>query len=255
MTPPVFVLQPDELATAQLGDLVRVTGDEGRHAVTVRRMAAGEEIALVDAQGRRVRGHVSAIVDRQTLDVEVMAVHDEPLPQPRITVVQALAKGDRGELAVELLTEVGVDEIVPWSAEHSVVHWRGDRAERSARKWADAMVAAAKQARRSRFPVLRPLAGTAEVCTRIREADCALVLHEDAVPPIGATVLPASGDVIVVVGPEGGISAAERAEFARAGAQEVRLGPTVLRTSSAGMAALAVLLAATPRWANEGVEG
>jgi len=255
VTAPVFVLRPEELADATVGATVRVSGAEGRHAVTVMRTTVGETVSLVDGEGRRLTGPVTAVIGKASLDVDVAEVQFDPSPTLRVTVAQALAKGDRGELAVAQLTEIGVDEILPWSAAHSVVHWRGDRAEKSSRRWADAITAAAKQSRRSRFPVLGGLTSTNDLRLRVSEAALAVVLHEDATEAIGGLTVPASGELLVVVGPEGGISADELAVLAQAGARTVRMGPTVLRTSSAGLAAVAVLLSATNRWSGDGVGG
>lgn len=252
MTAPVFIVPEADLATATVGSIVRVSGPEGRHAITVRRLTAGESVALVDGTGRRASGVVAGVVDRQAFDVEVLADSEEPAPQPRLVVVQALPKGERGELAVELLTEVGVDVIVPWAAANCVTQWRPDRAERAHRRWADAAVASAKQARRARFPVVEPLASTADVVARISSAPQALVLHESATAPIGAVRVVPAGDLVLVVGPEGGLTPDEIAAFAGAGAITVRLGPSVLRTSSAGMAAASVVLASSDRWSVEG---
>ena len=248
MTAPVFVVEPEALATAVAGDVVRLDGAEGRHAASVRRIRVGEPIHLVDGIGRRAIGAVSAVVGRDGVEVRLDGIEDEPAPTPRIVVVQALPKGDRGELAVELLTEVGVDVIVPWSASACVTVWKGERAARGQRRWHDTAVAAAKQSRRAWFPVVAPLAETAQVLDRIRAADTAIVLHEQADRPVATVPLPESGEAVLVVGPEGGISDSERAAFREAGAVEARLGPTVLRTSSAGLAAVAALLARSPRW-------
>jgi 16S rRNA (uracil1498-N3)-methyltransferase len=249
VTAPVFVVDPEALATATAGDVVRLDGPEGRHAATVRRLRVGEPLHLVDGNGRRARGVVGAIVGRDGVDVVLDDVADEPTPEPRIVVVQALPKGERGELAVELLTEIGADVIVPWSAAACVAVWKGERATRGRGKWHDTAVAAAKQARRARFPVVAPLATTADVVERIRSATAALVLDEQADRPLASVPLPEDGDLVIVVGPEGGLTAPERAEFEAVGAMGVRLGPTVLRTSSAGLAAVAALLARSPRWA------
>jgi 16S rRNA (uracil1498-N3)-methyltransferase len=156
---------------------------------------------------------------------------------------------------VELLTEVGVDVIVPWSAANCVTQWRGDRVERAHRRWADAAHAAAKQARRARFPEVAPLASTADVIGLVQHAALALVLHEGAERAIGDVAAPDAGDLVLVVGPEGGLAPAERTDLVAAGAAEVRLGPSVLRTSSAGIAAVAALLAPTPRWGVRGTSG
>ena len=248
MTPPVFVTPPADLASATAGSLVRLGGGEGRHAVAVRRLGVGESVILVDGDGARASGTVEAVLDRTTADVRIVDLVHEPPATPRIVVVQALPKGERGELAVELLTEAGVDEIVPWAATNCVAQWRGDRAERGRRRWLDAAHAAAKQARRARFPAIADAATTADVVDRLHAAALGLLLHEEAGAPIGSVVAPTTGDVVVIVGPEGGVTDAERSAFADAGALEVRLGPTVLRTSTAGLAALCVLLAPSARW-------
>ena len=248
MSAPVFVAAPDTLAAAAVGGRVTLDGAEARHAVSVVRLRVGESLDLVDGRGRRVSGVVADLPGRDTLVVSVMSVTDEPQSQPRVVVVQALAKGDRGELAVEQLTEIGIDEIVPWSAAHCVVQWKGDRAQKSEQRWRDALTSAAKQSRRARFPELAPLATTAQVADRLRAAELAVVLHEDGREPVGALRLPPSGTCVIVVGPEGGIAPDELTAFAAAGATVTRLGPTVLRTSSAGLAAAAALLAGSDRW-------
>ncbi len=257
MSAPVFVVDPAILAGAQPGDVIVVDGPEGRHAVTVTRIRVGGAVDVVDTHGTRVIGAVQGIDGRDTMHVMVARLERAAPRQPHIVVVQALAKGDRGELAVEQLTEVGVDEIVPWSAAHCVVQWKADRLAKSHQRWADAAYAAAKQSRRSQFPVVAALADTAQVIARIARADAALVLHESAsrsIAPLGAGH---TGEVMIIVGPEGGLSLGELEAFSSAGATSVRLGPTVLRTSSAGMVAVAALLSGTTRWSVglDGVEG
>ena len=164
-------------------------------------------------------------------------------------MVQALAKGDRGETAVETLTEVGVDVIVPWAASRSVTRWSAERAPKALERWRSAARESAKQSRRARWPEVRGLATTAEVVALLRDAALGLVLHEERhEPPWRRSTPPVSGDVVLVVGPEGGISPDELAAFAGGGASAVRLGPSVLRTSTAGTAAAAVLLSRTSRW-------
>ncbi len=245
----MFVVPAATLSDASAGESVRLDGPEGRHAVSVRRLTAGERVDLVDGEGRRATGVIAEVVDRSSAVVLVQSVHAEDPPRPRIVVVQALPKGDRGELAVELLTEVGVDEIVPWAAANCVTRWRPDRVDRSHRRWGDAALAAAKQARRSWFPLIAPLASTADVLRIIGSADTSLVLHEHGHERIAASTLPDDGVVAVIVGPEGGLTEDELEAMSAAGAQIVRMGPTVLRTSSAGIAAVAALLAPSRRWA------
>lgn len=248
MSAPVFLADAGSLAEARPGEPVLLDGAEGRHAVTVRRLRVGEHVLLTDGAGTEVTGTVAGARPPDRLDVTVDRVRRLPRPDPRLVVVQALAKGERGELAVELMTEVGVDVIVPWAAARSVAQWRADRATRGLARWRSTATEAAKQARRAWFPEVVDPAGTAEVADRLRTAALALVLHEEATVPLAGTELPPAGDVVLVVGPEGGVSPAELEQLAAAGARPVRLGETVLRTSTAGAAALAVLSART-RWA------
>ncbi len=201
---------------------------------------------LADGSGRAVEGEVVG-VERDALDLRVDEVRDEPEPAPRFVLVQALAKGERDDQAIESATECGVDEVVPWQAARSIVQWRGERGEKARRKWDAVLVAATKQSRRTRRPVLGPTVTTAGLVERAREAALVLVLHEDAEAPLAGVALPDAGDVLVVVGPEGGIAPEEVAALEAGGARTVRLGSTVLRASSAGPAALAVLSAAS-RW-------
>ena len=246
MTLPLHLLAPGALDGRAVGDTVLLDGPEGRHAATVRRTRVGEHLLLTDGAGLRVEGEVVA-VGTGTLDLRVVSVSSDPEPSPRFVLVQALAKNDRDDQAVEAATECGVDEVVPWQAARSVVQWRGERGEKARRKWDALLMAATKQSRRTRRPALAPTATTADLVARIRDAASAYVLHEDATLPLAAVTLPAAGDVVLVVGPEGGISPDELAALTGAGAVAVRLGGTVLRSSSAGPAALAVL-SAMSRW-------
>lgn len=245
-TPPVFLVAPGSLP-AGAGRVV-LDGPEGRHAARVRRLAAGEPVDLVDGTGGRAAGVVAA-VRGDRVEVAVEEVRREPAPQPRLTVVQALAKGDRAEAAVAALTEVGVDAILAWPARRCVVRWDGERAARGLARWAAAAREASKQARRAWVPEVRGPVGTAEVTDLLRRAALPVVLHEGAADGLADLAVPAAGEVVVVVGPEGGLAEDELAGFAAAGARTCRLGPTVLRTGTAGVVAAAVLLARSPRWA------
>lgn len=229
------------------GDRVVLDGPEGRHAATVRRLRPGERVDLTDGAGLLAEC-VVAETGRASLTLDVLTRSTAPPPEPRLVVVQALPKGDRGELAVETMTEVGVDAVVPWSAARCVTQWRPERREKALARWRNASREAAKQARRSRLPEVADLASTGAVAERLAAASAALVLHEEADEPLSGVRPPATGDVVLVVGPEGGITEDELDRFTAAGARPVRLGPTVLRTSTAGVAAISVLQAATARW-------
>ena len=246
MTHQLFLGDPTAVAGAVVGSSLLLDGDEGRHAGAVVRLRAGEHYFVADGAGRRVLLEATD-VDRVWVRGRVLDVTDEPEPAPWLVLVQALAKGDRDEQAVEAATELGVDEVVPWQAERSVVVWRGERAAKSLAKWAAVVARATKQSRRARMPVTSPAVGLPQLVARSEASALTLVLHEDATEPLASVGLPESGDVLVVVGPEGGITARELEALTAAGAHPVRLGSTILRASSAGPAALAVLSART-RW-------
>ena len=243
------------------GDRVRVEGEEARHAVVVRRTRVGEQVVVTDGEGTAATGEVVE-ASKNALVVHVSHVRRDQPAAPHVTVVQAIPKGDRGELAVEVLTEVGVDRVVPWAAARCVGVWRGERAEKSLAKWRATAREAAKQARRSRLPEVTPMAGTADVVELLAAADLGVVLHEVAGtafadlplvadPRFGAATGVSSvvSSVVVVVGPEGGLSDEEVALLADVdGTHVVTLGPTVLRTSTAGVVAVGALLSRTPRW-------
>ncbi|MET9883573.1 16S rRNA (uracil(1498)-N(3))-methyltransferase [Streptomyces sp. NPDC006430] len=246
MTAPVFVVEG-----VPAGPEFTLDGPEGRHAVSVKRLGPGEAVVLTDGRGGWAEGVVKAAEGKDRLVVSVSATGREPEPAVRITVVQALPKGDRGELAVETMTETGVDAIVPWQASRCITQWRGDRGAKSLAKWRATAREAGKQSRRVRFPDVAEAASTKQVAALLADADLAMVLHEDRDAPSGALAsadLPTEGSIVLVVGPEGGVSPDELATFAAVGAHPYRLGSSVLRTSTAGTAATAVLLARTGRW-------
>jgi 16S rRNA (uracil1498-N3)-methyltransferase len=247
VTVPLFFVAADRLAEATTGSLLVLDGPQGRHGATVKRIGVGEQVLLSDGIGLRVQALVEN-VGVGTLHLRLRAITQEQPPDPRYVLIQALAKGDRDEQAIEAATELGVDEVVPWQAARSIVIWRGERAVRSLRKWESVVLAATKQSRRTRVPLVSQPANHAAVIRRIEDAALALVLHEEAQQPLAAIQLPQSGDVVLIVGPEGGLAAEELSAFVAAGAVAVRLGSNVLRSSSAGPAAIAVMSAAG-RWA------
>lgn len=229
------------------GDVVVLDGPEGRHAATVRRVQVGEAVDLADGRGTRARCTVMALGhDRVELRVDERVV--EPPPQPWVVVAQAIAKGDRGELAVELMTEVGVDEVLPWAAARCVVKWDGPRGDKALAKWRSTAREAGKQSRRARHPVVGEPVDLDALLARAAGATT-LVLHEQATAPLASVPLPDDGEVLLVVGPEGGVTERELERLVAAGATAVRLGSSVLRTSTAGASAASVVSARTARWA------
>jgi 16S rRNA (uracil1498-N3)-methyltransferase len=235
------------LAEVTVGGEVSVEGDEAHHAVAVRRLRVGEQVVLTDGRGTSVRAEV-ATTGKRLFTAIAQSVSTAEAPGPEVVVVQALPKGDRGELAVEVLTEVGVARIVPWAASRSVAVWKGERATKALARWRSTAREAAKQSRRSWFPEVSDPASTAQVAELLSSAELAVVLHEESSVPLAGLAVPSDGTIVVVVGPEGGLSDEEVAAFEAAGAHAVRLGDEVLRTSTAGVAAVAAMLARTPRW-------
>lgn len=244
-TAPVFFWQDAE--TTGRGARVRLDGPEGRHAALVRRLTAGERVDLASGQGV-VAECVVAVAHKDWLELDVRDLVHTPAPTPRITVVQALPKGDRGETAVETMTEIGVDAVVPWAASRSIVQWKGERGEKALNKWRATAREAAKQSRRAWWPTVTALHSTTEVADLLAAADQALVLHEDAETPLAGLDVVTDGSVVLVIGPEGSISPQELKAFEAAGARAHKMGPTVLRTSTAGTAAATVVLAKSGRW-------
>lgn len=243
-TPPLFHVATDQL---RAGTVV-LDGPEGRHAARARRLTPGERVLLADGRGLRALCEVRA-VDRDTVSCAVLERSEEARSRPWLVVVQALAKGDRVEQAIETMTEVGVDEVVPWQAERCVVRWRDDRVAKSTARWRTTATAAAKQARRAWTPVVAEVADTADVARRVAVAALAVVLDADRGAPPTDLVVPADGEVVLVVGPEGGLTAAELDALLDAGARGLRLGPTVLRSATAGTVAAATVLSRSTRWA------
>ncbi|SNQ46902.1 Ribosomal RNA small subunit methyltransferase E [Frankia canadensis] len=243
----------------------------------MRRLRAGEPVDVTDGVGGGLECIVVA-VRRDEIDCAVRGRVRVPPPRPRLVVVQALAKGDRGERAVEMLTEVGVDEIVPWSSARSVVRWEGERGARARQRWARTAAEAAKQSHRLHWPCVTELVGTAELARRVASVSFAVALHEQAkeplvglarrwraeagaavdaggVGPAGGLDADPAGEILLVVGPEGGLDDGEVDALRQAGAAVARLGPTVLRTSTAGVVAAAVVQAELGRWDGPGDDG
>ncbi|MFJ2826731.1 16S rRNA (uracil(1498)-N(3))-methyltransferase [Streptomyces sp. NPDC087263] len=245
MTAPVFVVE--HFRTGDGGRYV-LDGPEGRHAVSVKRLRAGEEVVLTDGAGRWADCVVLDTEGKDRLIVRLDSVAEQPEEEPRITVVQALPKGDRGELAVETMTETGVDTVVPWAASRCITQWKGERGVKALAKWRATAREAGKQSRRVRFPEVADAMTSRQVAALLAKADLAAVLHESGDEPLATAELPARGEIVLVIGPEGGVSPEELALFTEAGARAYRLGRSVLRTSTAGTAAAALLLGRTGRW-------
>jgi 16S rRNA (uracil1498-N3)-methyltransferase len=253
---PVFFTAAGTLDGAHPGSLFVLDGAEARHAVTVKRLAVGEAVDIADGAGRRLTGTVERVAPGE-LTVECSSVTIEDRPGVRLVLVQALAKGDRDELAIETSTELGIDAVVPWQSERSIVRWKAERAAKAHAKWQSAVAAAAKQARRAWIPEVRAAVDTQGLAAHVAQAALAVILHEDAVKPLRgvleawrASGLPADGpqEILLIVGPEGGISPREVTKLCGAGAVTALLGPHVLRSSTAGPAGVVIASDVLGRW-------
>lgn len=240
MSLPVFI-HPD-LSLASVGEPVGLDGPEGRHAVTVKRLSVGERLKLIDGTGTAALATIQSVSGKDHLAALVDAVTFAPEPNPRVVVVQAIPKSERSELAVDLATQAGADEIIAWQADRCVAKWDGKKAPKALAKWEAAAVAAAKQSRRDRIAqITGPL--TTPQLAQLIAGQTAYVLHEEATDSIRD--VPLEGTIYLLVGPEGGIGAEE---LERLQAHPVKLGPEVLRTASAAMVALAAIGVRTARW-------
>lgn len=230
---------------ARVGDLVSLTGAEAKHAAVVRRLRVGEEVTVGDGSGVWLSGTAEEVLPAR-VDVRVTARTGHPLPAPRLVLAQALAKGDRDELAVQAACELGIDEVVPWQASRSVSRWDGPKAVKGRERWASIVREAAKQAHRPWVPSVTAPVTTAQLAARAAEQRI-LVLDPRAEMRLSQVVAD-HRDIVLVVGPEGGVSDEELTRLTEAGAERVLLGDSVLRTSTAGPAAIAVLSVALGRW-------
>ena len=236
-------------ALPQVGELAVVDGDEGFHAANVRRIRSGEELDLGDGDGT-VAHCVVEDVGKGRLTARVLHRRTVPIALPAVTVVQALPKSDRSELAIELATEAGADAFVGWQASRCVARWESSaKVDKGLRRWDAVARSAARQSRRPYIPSINGVVSTAELVQGVRDGGAtALVLHESATAKLTELTMAQADSLLLIIGPEGGIADDEIAALSDAGATAVRLGPTVLRTSTAAAVALGALGALTSRW-------
>nr|WP_194241351.1 16S rRNA (uracil(1498)-N(3))-methyltransferase [Galbitalea soli] len=235
----------EELGDPELDAEAVVTGAEARHAVVVGRLQVGEHVSVGNGAGLIASGVVTAAAPAE-FRFRVDELARQPRREPAIWLAQALAKGDRDELAVQAATELGVDGVIPWAAARSVSRWEGAKIAKGQARWTALVREASKQSVRPWLPEVSPLVTTRQLAALGSSARL-VVLDPESSQPLSA-VHPDDRDLVLVVGPEGGISPAEFDLFAAAGALRARLGPEVLRTSTAGPAAIALLSAKLGRW-------
>ena len=236
-------------ALPEVGELAVVDGDEGFHAAKVRRIRIGEELDLGDGDGTVAHCLVEDVA-KGRLTARVLDRRSVPAAAPAVTVVQALPKSDRSELAIELATEAGADAFVAWRASRCVARWDGrEKVDKGLRRWGAVARSAARQSRRPYIPPVTGLVSTVELVQRVRDDGAtALVLHESATVKLTELPVGQADSLLLIVGPEGGIADDEIAALTDAGGTPVLLGPTVLRTSTAATVALGALGVLTGRW-------
>ncbi len=245
MVEPLFISPiPSDTKT---GSKIRIAGAEAKHAMSVRRLQVGEAIAVSDGQGNKARGKVSQL-SKDFLELDVESLEKLERPTPQLVLVQALAKGDRDEMAVQACTELGIQTVIPWQSERSVSIWKPEKQDKHRMRWQTIATEAAKQSLRPFIPEVEQVLGTRELADRLKTFDLTLVLDPTSNTALNSVSLAGHQSIAIVVGPEGGISLEELEVFRSAGLSLVGLGSGILRTSTAGVAAVSYLQATLGNW-------
>jgi 16S rRNA (uracil1498-N3)-methyltransferase len=230
------------------GETVVLTGDEARHATKAARLRVGERVLLGDGGGTQALAEAIAVAPAE-VSLVVVSVEHHPELLPPLWLIQSLAKSGRDEQAIEQATEVGASEIIPLQAGRSVVSWEGEKKESGRARWQRIVTEATKQAIQPHLPSVREQHTIEDVC-RLSGSIRLLALDHRADESLFDLDLNPSdpSPIAVVVGPEGGLSEQELEALVAAGATRVRMGPGVMRTSSAGPVALALLHQKLGHW-------
>ena len=245
MVEPLFISPiPSDTKT---GSKIRIAGAEAKHAMSVRRLQVGEAIAVSDGQGNKARGKVSQL-SKDFLELEVESLLKIERPTPKLVLVQALAKGDRDEMAVQACTELGIQTVIPWQSERSVSIWKPEKQDKHRVRWQTIATEAAKQSLRPFIPEVEQVLGTRELAERLKQFDLTLVLDPTSTTALTGISVAGHQSIAIVVGPEGGISPEELEVFRSAGLSLVGLGSGILRTSTAGVAVVSYLQATLGNW-------
>jgi len=231
----------------KMGSKIKIAGAEAKHAMSVRRLQIGEAIAVSDGQGQKARGKVSQL-SKEFLEIDVESIETIERPKPQLVLVQALAKGDRDEMAVQACTELGIQTVIPWQSERSVSIWKPEKQDKQRLRWQTIATEAAKQSLRPFIPAVEKVLGTEELVERLKKFDLTLVLDPTSSAPLTGVPLTGHHSIAIVVGPEGGISPEELERFRSAGLSLVGLGSGILRTSTAGVAVVSYLQATLGNW-------
>ena len=245
MVEPLFI--SPIASDTKAGSKIKIAGAEAKHAMSVRRLQVGEAISVSDGQGNKARGKVSHL-SKDFLELNVESVESIERPKPQLLLVQALAKGDRDEMAVQACTELGIETVIPWQSERSVSIWKPEKQDKHRLRWQTIATEAAKQSLRPFIPQVEKVLGTQELTERLKNFDLTLVLDPTSITPLTGVALTGYQSIAIVVGPEGGISPDELAQFRSAGLSLVGLGSGILRTSTAGVAVVSYLQATLGNW-------
>ena len=251
MSLPVFRIDPADM-NAEPGAILTLEGAEGRHAVTVKRLRVGEKFMIGDGAGTLAVCRVTDIDGKDALHATVDGVKNVSRQKPAVTIVQGIPKGDAADLAVDLATEAGVDRIIPWQAERCIAQWSGSKKDKGQAKWQKTAIEAAKQSRRAWDPEVTPVATLDDIVKLVSETQKAsgvvAILHESARVKFASLPFNRATSIVLIVGPEGGLTKEEITALETAGGQSVIMGPTVLRSAAAGAVALGAMGVLTERW-------
>jgi 16S rRNA (uracil1498-N3)-methyltransferase len=229
------------------GSKIKIAGAEAKHAISVRRLQIGEAISVSDGLGQKARGKVSQL-SKDFLEMNVESIESIERPKPQLVLVQALAKGDRDEMAVQACTELGIQTVIPWQSERSVSIWKPEKQDKHRLRWQTIATEASKQSLRPFIPEVERVLGTSELVERLKQFDLTLVLDPTSSTSLTSVSLSGHQSIAIVVGPEGGISPEELGQFGSAGLSLVGLGSGILRTSTAGVAVVSYLQATLGNW-------
>ena len=234
-------------SNTKAGSKIKIAGAEAKHAMSVRRLQIGEAISVSDGQGQKARGKVSQL-SKDFLELNVESIESIERPKPQLILVQALAKGDRDEMAVQACTELGIQTVIPWQSERSVSIWKPEKQDKHRLRWQTIATEASKQSLRPFIPEVERVLGTSELVERLKQFDLTLVLDPTSSTSLTSVSLSGHQSIAIVVGPEGGISPEELGQFGSAGLSLVGLGSGILRTSTAGVAVVSYLQATLGNW-------
>jgi 16S rRNA (uracil1498-N3)-methyltransferase len=228
-------------AELQIGQHLTVAGSAANHITRVLRLRVGDSLTLFNGRGGEYRGRIEEM-RRDTVQVSVFEHRNDERESPfQITLAQGISRGERMDWVVQKATELGVARIAPLFTERSMVRLDEKQAARKVQHWRAIAIAACEQSGRNRVPGIDAPTGLYDMLERRAQSGAALLLSPGAVLRLAAVPAPDAAGATVLIGPEGGLAAAEQETALRSGFTPVRLGPRVLRTETAAVCALTLL--------------